>query len=762
MASVERITKLVHPGVLGDFDWPQGIPDFNRYNLIYGWNGTGKTTISRMFRSLESNEALEEGIDLVLRIGGKDWKYSAIPDKLPLIRVFNRDFIEKNVFSADNDEIDPILIIGEQSAQKQKQIDQLERELASKIGKLEKHEESNSRAVKSIDDYRIAKAEAIRSTLRSSGTNPYNSYDKRNFKNRIEKAIDERDWDKYLLDDSDRDKHRSKISESPKPRIPVVEFQLPELESLHETVAKTLEGTVVSQTIESLADDSELTNWVHKGFTLHSDRDAEQCLFCNQPLPTDRLRRLETHFNDQYVQFLKDVDANLTLLEATKNVLNSVELPEETRLHEWLASSYLEEKSRVLDLRETVITYLDALIEELNRKRNSPFKSRALELSVPAEGFNLVDKLNEIISQHNGESDSYSSQISASRLSLENDIVAASIDKYLRLNQELEHINTALDETKGRIDEIHRKIARLESDILEHRRPADELNVDLHRYLGHDDIRLKVKDHGYELCRGDSIASSLSEGERTAIALLYFLKTLEGRSVELSKSIIVIDDPVSSLDMNSLYSAFGYIRDRTQGAGQLFILTHNFSFFRQVRNWFHHVKGQKKKRLEDRPCRFYMLAWDSNGNKRKSSLQALDPLLEQYNSDYHYLFAKIYRAAYNDNGGRSLEDNYMFPNIARRLLEMFLAFRQPNLSGDLSTKFSRIDFDEAKKIRILRFLHANSHGDAIGTEEHDPSALAEGSSVLEDVVDLIKWEDSKHFAAMEELVKLGDGDGASS
>lgn len=61
-------------------------------------------------------------------------------------------------------------------------------------------------------------------------------------------------------------------------------------------------------------------------------------------------------------------------------------------------------------------------------------------------------------------------------------------------------------------------------------------------------------------------------------------------------------------------------------------------------------------------------------------------------------------------------------------------------------------FDEAKKLRILRFLHTHSHGDAIGEPEHDPSLLGEAGSVLKDLLEFIKAQDPAHFAAMVDLV----------
>jgi wobble nucleotide-excising tRNase len=223
------------------------------------------------------------------------------------------------------------------------------------------------------------------------------------------------------------------------------------------------------------------------------------------------------------------------------------------------------------------------------------------------------------------------------------------------------------------------------------------------------------------------------------------------RQFDLANGVVVLDDPVSSLDANALYLAFGFIRERTKDAGQLIIFTHNFTFFRQVRNWFHHLPNQNKKDISRRPARFYMLNCVRDGDQRCATICQLDPLLEEYESEYHYLFACIYRATSSDATG-TLEQNYSLPNMARRLLESFLAFRRPEISGDLWKKMESVDFGEAKKLRILRFLHTHSHSDTVGEPQHDPSLLAEARSVLKDLLELIESEDKAHYDAMVKLV----------
>ncbi len=86
--------------------------------------------------------------------------------------------------------------------------------------------------------------------------------------------------------------------------------------------------------------------------------------------------------------------------------------------------------------------------------------------------------------------------------------------------------------------------------------------------------------------------------------------------------------------------------------------------------------------------------------------------------------------------------------MARRMFEAFLAFRQPQISGDLWQKLTAVPFDEAKKLRILRFLHTHSHSIAVGEPEHDLTALAEGPAVFKDLLEMIESLDGAHFSAM--------------
>ena len=530
-------------------------------------------------------------------------------------------------------------------------------------------------------------------------------------------------------------------------------YVFPDFKSIADRVSELLNKTIISAVIDVLKDDSVLADWIRQGLALHRDRSVEQCQFCKQRLPEDRLTSLEAHFSDQYEQFIRHLDQQISELQELGSTAKELRLPHTADFHDDLHSEFKSSEVKLAEVLTSVQEWLAAIVHALEDKKRRVFDQVKLRIALPQIDFDAVKQLNAVIQKHNQACDDFEAKTKEIQVRLATDMVAARLEDYLIRKDAAECAESNLQSEAQEFQRLDGEISRLERDLVEHLRPAEELTEELHKYLGHSELCLGAKDTGYTIMRGGTLAKSLSEGETTAIALLYFLKSLQDRRFDLKKGVIVLDDPVSSLDANALFLAFGFIRERTKNAGQIFILTHNFSFFRQVRNWFHYLKGQKKSELSQRPARFFMLDSEFKENVRSSVIRWLDPLLEQYESEYQYLFARVH-AASTELGSQGLEQNYVLPNMARRLLEAFLAFRLPQISGDLWRKLQSVTFDETKKLRILRFLHTHSHSIAIGDPEHDLMALTEGPSVLNDLLEMIESLDGAHYGAMVDLVTL--------
>jgi len=664
---------------------------------------------------------------------------------LPSIRVFNREFVVENVFTATGD-VNPIFVLGEDSIEKQKEIDKLKGQLLEKQKEADKKRTEVRDAEKALDSLNIEKAREIKQILSSSGQNPYNYYDKAGFKNKCQE-LKNQGWQTFILNDAAKNTLKKQKEASPKETIPLVDFSFADIAILVSSVTAIVSKTVVSKVIERLKKDSEISDWVAKGLKMHQEKSSAVCLFCEQPLPEGYLDKLEGHFNDEYNQFVFDIEALNKNIEDLIDSANNLTLPNKAQLYDHLQVEY-KSKCGIFEVeRQEYIENLKSLTQKLSEKKKAVFKVIRLDGKINPPIEMTVDELNDVIKRHNDKSGNFAEEVKKARVKLENSCVAETLAEVLEKENRIGFLRKESQKINADLEKIKTNIAELERDIVEHRRPADELNKDLTAYLGGNELQFEIKENGYQIARNGVTADALCEGEKTAIAFLYFLKSLKDKNFDFPNGIVVIDDPVSSLDANSLFNAFGFMRERTKKVGQLFIFTHNFCFFRQVKNWFFYINKHKKKLHKE--ADFYMLQCEGSGESRCAKITTLDRLLIDYESEYHYLFSLVYQGANLKSGEIKLF--YYLPNISRRLLEAFLAFRKPT-KETLYEKLEQLNFDNAKKARILRFLQTHSHSGEVDDPEHDISILSETPEVLKDLLELIKSEDKGHFEEMEKAI----------
>lgn len=121
---------------------------------------------------------------------------------------------------------------------------------------------------------------------------------------------------------------------------------------------------------------------------------------------------------------------------------------------------------------------------------------------------------------------------------------------------------------------------------------------------GFEGFHLRAKDgvaNTYEVIRPDgTVAEKLSEGERNFIAFLYYYHLVKGslNSEAVKDKIVVIDDPVSSMDSGALFIVSALVREMIEVCynntdyrshkvdgdyiKQIFILTHNVYFHKEI------------------------------------------------------------------------------------------------------------------------------------------------------------------------------------
>ena len=742
---ITRISRLRNCGIFRDFIW-QDLPEFAKLNLIYGWNGSGKTTISRVMRSLELCNTPHG--DIVISTESQDIHSADFSSATVPVRVFNKDFVNKNVFPIEKKDISPILVLGQDSIEKYQELEKTKLELENTKRSLKNTMDKKKTVEEDLDQHCVDRGRDIKMDLLGPGDNNYHKYDKRDYRLRAEKMLEDGDAEKYYLEDTERRALIVQHSATPKTKVEEITYQESDFTYIRDKVADLLSATVVSETIQSLRDDVEISEWVRQGLDLHRKHNSGDCIFCEQSLPERRLSALERHFNIAYEGLISSLNESMGEIGRDSKSLAALEVPDGSKIYEHLVEEYGKAKSELKSYCSQADAYLESLRTALSAKKKQPFDQVSLDSSdFPLPDNGALERLNNIIRRHNSMCESHAASAANARQRLEFALVAEGLTRFKALHYRANASRTSADEIAAQVDALCDKISKLASEIMEHRKPAEELNDDLYDYLGHRELQLEVRDNGYAITRQGDPMPQPSEGETTAIALLYFLKSLNDNRFDVENGVVVLDDPVSSLDANALFMAHAFVRGRTKHAGQLFILTHNFTYFREVRNWFCKNKGCKGANPN---AQLYMLDCQSDGKGRHSKIQTLDPLLKHYESDYHYLFACVWRGASSTG---TLEANYALPNLARRLLETFLAFRQPHISNNLSQKIRNVGFDEVKTHRILNFVHAHSHSHAIAEMGHDLSLLGEVRAVLSDLLRLIEKADKEHYDHMVDLVK---------
>jgi wobble nucleotide-excising tRNase len=287
------------------------------------------------------------------------------------------------------------------------------------------------------------------------------------------------------------------------------------------------------------------------------------------------------------------------------------------------------------------------------------------------------------------------------------------------------------------LEDLEKSIAEKRAKVANAHTAGEDLTKRLKNFLGRSELGFAAADEGYLVHRRGKPAKRLSEGEKTAIAFIYFLVQLGDQAFDIAEGVVVIDDPISSLDSSAIYQAFSYLKNAVRDAKQVIILTHNFDFLKLVLNWFHGIP--KKAGLKS----YFMIVCTEDENGRNARLCKLDQLLQEHASEYQYLFKKLF--TYKSDG--TIESAYHIPNVARKVLETFLEYYEPS-SAKLYEKLDAIDFDPLKKAAIYKFANDLSHMTGKG---FDPALVAETQKNTAYLLEMIATLAPKHHAGLLKL-----------
>ena len=486
-------------------------------------------------------------------------------------------------------------------------------------------------------------------------------------------------------------------------------------------------------------------------------------MFCGQALPADRIEALNTHFDESFKKLQADIDSFINRLKKSEAISRSYldAFPARSDvyedLQEELQSSHATYESEHKTYAETIYSIVLALKEKRENPFGTPKLSSNLTLTAPG-----VDDIKSVVNKHQEEINRHDTEAEEAAQRVEYFHIANFLDEYARFKKDLEALEEEQNSQKTDLEDLDREIATLESVDGDPAPGANELTNGLCGLLGRNELTFSTEDSKhYVIKRAGAPATHLSEGEQTAIALLYFLSSVREDKIAGDPPIIVIDDPVSSLDNEILFGVSAHIWSElvvNDYVSQLFLMTHSFELFRQ---WL--IQLESRQQHED--CNYAAYQMTPTYAQRGRNEFRRTPRLSRWETDknrskvlrseYHFLFSKVAHAVADRPEDETQADQMMelalIPNAARRMLEGFLSFRCPGKMGSFHVALEEVmngveNLDSSVRTRVEKYLHTYSHFD--GGNISQPLRLNEATTVLRSLFLLMHRVDRDHVSSM--------------
>jgi wobble nucleotide-excising tRNase len=413
-----------------------------------------------------------------------------------------------------------------------------------------------------------------------------------------------------------------------------------------------------------------------------------------------------------------------------------------------------------IEATKSLLTEAGAILQEKSEYPTRRINVQAFQVIVSQYNMtNLEDaiaRLNEIVEKHNGKSSTFTQYQTESRFSIRKHNVAETRMEYDGLVKNVEDAKVSASESEAKIAQLKAEIASLKSTIREHSKAAEIVNKLIAAYLGHHELTILPTAEGYQIQRhGRRLIGSPSEGEKTAIALCYFISMLQSDGRKLEDTILVIDDPISSLDSKALNYACTLVKSRVEQSAQVFILTHNLPCMNEFKKYW--SKRAKPDDTSKQPtARFFFLSASlpKNSTMRKSKFSELSKLLREYDFEYHFLFKHVVDFA---SQGIDYDYAYMMPHLLRRVLEVFLTFKCPGSAG-FASKVDQLCRDyslETVRMKALdRLTQVESHSDNLDDLVGFSSmTLEESYEAAKALIEMMHTADPKHTDHMLRLCR---------
>jgi wobble nucleotide-excising tRNase len=662
--------------------------------FIFGSNGSGKTTISRV---IEGTGTFSDCA--ITWAAGK-----------PLdTRVYNRDFVERH-FDAESS-IKGIYTFGENI------------EVAEKIKTLKGEADDTSEKLKGFNK-----------TLHGEN----GSGGKQKERNDLGAALVEDIWKaKRSFDDVDAaftglNNNKKKFSERYLVEARANTAELRDIVELRSDAATVFAGTLTeaatlpeqnSTTLTSLESSAILTkkvigkedvdiaalieklgnsDWVQQGRPYFEELD-NQCPFCQQKTDEAFRQSLEDYFDESYIADLGSIgELHESYESKSSSLLDGYAAPE-------IIDSPFLNRDAFDKALATLRLALEANIEGIKGKRKEPSAPTTLKdtkLLFAAVDTHIssantkVKANNDTILNLDARKKTLSSQI-WKRLLEDTKAIhdkfkteSGALDKAIAgLSKQIEGRGQELTDKQSEIEDNERKITSIKPTI-------DAINK-LLKSFGFTNFSLaEGSEKGFYQVRrpnGTDAKQTLSEGEKSFITFLYFYHLIGGSftaSGGTTDRIVIFDDPVSSLDADILFIVCNLIkgiiaemRDGGSTIKQVFVLTHNIYFHKEI------TFNKRRSGVDAMHDETFWIIRKLT-NRSELVLSPENPI----KSSYELLWREVRQKPPSDTA---------IQNVMRRILEHYFKF-----FGGITPEYIIDKFDGHEKIicgSLLSWVNDGSH-----------------------------------------------------
>jgi wobble nucleotide-excising tRNase len=733
-------------------------------NIFYGRNGVGKTTISRAIKSGE----------------GIKWQ-DGITDSTYQRLVYNQDFIDQQIQNV----LPGVLTIGEEDAKDHAEIVRLEGERSTQEKTFTERMGELSKIRKDQD---ASRNDFIDQCWKQTAGDRKKFEDALNGKKKSKQFTDAiLECQNPVAHNPDTLKRQIDIAFDKKAK------NYPKLEKVDASTLPTCE--LLGQSITSSSDTDfarfmqalNATDWVRTGHMRFPHPKDGKCPYCQQKLPDDFEQKIAASFDTKYEDDCAAIKAFSEKYAAAVHVIHDTLLRNESSEYNALDFSSYKDKVKLFD------TTAESNLEMIATKTVKPSEIVELkDLSDTLKELNeIIDKFNELITENNkivASKKSAQTQCSAEVIEYFADKLKVQVEAYQKKNAALESKASAARTVAGnaqkKAQELLGDISKLKVKNVSTEKAVTGINTIL-TGSGFQGFHLQSSSdepNQYEVIREDgTLAKNLSEGEKNFIAFLYFYYLVRGNgqvndavilqsdgeitdiasTADTRDKIVVIDDPISSLDSNALFAVGTLVKEmidvcrnnaeieEDNGSDkyikQIFVLTHNAYFHNQIarsyvnnyecvnyymvtkdNNESHvilcvkHSEGVYGEEINYDPVQNSYTALWMEYKEAKSSLvlmQAIRRILEFYfvqlcgydGDDLRDLMLKNHRSDFVDVKDDGHEDMTRYDQVVAML--DFISSKEHMLSDGLNIISPEMNMDQCRETfeMIFKAMHQEQH-----------------------------------------------------